>query len=128
MKKRFSIILVAILTLVVAIVLSVTIAVLLLGDENLYVGTKAKIVNLHFSPSSDWKSTIASFTITNLYNSKITVIGSDVNKVNYGYSEITLPSGQTRNATVNLNGLVITKSSNYDVTLTVTFDDGQYEI
>jgi hypothetical protein len=128
MKKRSSIILVVILTLIVAIVLSVTLAVLLLRDENLFVGTKVKIVNLHFSPSNDWKSTIASFTITNLYNSKITVIGSEVNKANYGYSEITLPSGQTRNATVNLNGLVITKSSNYAVTLTVTFDDGQYEI
>ncbi len=128
MKKRSSIILVVILTLVVAIVLSVTVAVLLLRDENLFIGTKVKIINLHFSPSNDWKSTIASFTITNLYNSKITVIGSDVNEVNYGYSEITLPSGQTRNATVNLNGLVITKSSNFAVTLTVTFDDGQYEI
>lgn len=128
MQKRSSNTLIILLALILAIILAVTVAFLVLENKGLFVGSKVEVSNLHFSPSKDWKNTVATFTITNVYTSKITVIGSEVNQVKYGYSDFILPPGQTKNATINLEKIVITKCGNYTVDLTVTFEDGQYEI
>lgn len=127
MQKRSSNTLIILLALILAIILAVTVAFLVLENKGLFVGSKVEVSNLHFSPSKDWKNTIATFTITNVYTSKTAVIGSEVNQVKYGYSDFILPPGQTKNATITLGNLVITKYGNCTVDLTITFEDGQYE-
>lgn len=129
MKKRFSpFTIVVILTLVVALVLAFTVAFLTLDDGKLFLGSKANIADFNMEPSGNWQNCIASFTITNLYNSEVTVIGSEINGDNFGYLEIKVPPGQTKNASIPLNGLIITKSNSYETELTITFDDGSYEV
>ena len=76
----------------------------------------------------DWLSSNIQLTVTNTYNSPITVIGSQINGLNFEYSQIEIPPGQTKNVVISLSGLKINNSTSYDTKLTFTFDDGQYEV
>ena len=87
---------------------------------------KFDVTDLRIEPSSDWKSSQLFFTVTNVYDSPITVIGSRLNGVNFHYIDFELPPGQTKDGTIILSGLNIRNSSSYDVKLTFTHDDGQY--
>jgi len=87
---------------------------------------KFDVTDLRIEPSSDWKSSQLFFTVTNIYDSPITVIGPRLNGVNFHYQDFELPPGQTKNGNIILNGLSIKNSSSYDVKLTFTHDDGQY--
>ncbi len=87
---------------------------------------KFDVADLRIEHSSDWKSSQLFFTVTNIYDSPITVIGSQLNGVNFDYQDFELPPGQTKNGNIILNGLSIRNSSSYDVKLTFTHEDGQY--
>ena len=87
---------------------------------------KLDVTNLRIEPFSDWKSSQLFFTVTNVYDSPITVIGSRLNGVNFHYIDFELPPGQTKDGNIILNGLNIQNSSSYDVKLTFTHEDGQY--
>jgi hypothetical protein len=89
---------------------------------------KIEIASVNIEPSSDWKSCIIKLTATNTYNSPTTVIGSKINGVNFGYSKLEIPPGQTQDAILTLSNLAITNSTTYDTKLTFTFDDGKYEV
>jgi hypothetical protein len=86
---------------------------------------KIEIASVKIEPSSDWKSCIIKLTATNTYNSPTTVIGSKINGVNFGYSKLEIPPGQTQDAVFLLNNLAITNSTSYETRLTFTFDDGK---
>ena len=87
---------------------------------------KLDVTNLRIEPSSDWKSSQLFFTVTNVYDSPITVLGSRLNGVNFHYIDFELPPGQTKDGNIILDGLNIQNSSNYDVKLTFTHENGQY--
>lgn len=90
--------------------------------------SKMEISSIKIEPSLDWKSSNIKLTVTNTYNSPTTVIGSKINGVNFGYSKLEIPPGQTQDAILPLSNLVITNSPTYDTKLTFTFDDGKYEV
>jgi hypothetical protein len=89
---------------------------------------KMEISSIKIEPSFDWKSSNIKLTVTNTYNSPITVIGSKINGANFKYIEVEVPPGQTQDVVLTLNNLVITNSPTYDTKLTFTFDDGQYQV
>ena len=89
---------------------------------------KFAITDLRIEPDLSWTSSNIFLTVTNTYNSPISVVGSRVNGKNFGYSTIEVPPGQTKDITLRLNGLPITNSSSYDASLTFTFDDGKYQV
>ncbi len=90
--------------------------------------SKMEVASVQIEPSSDWRSSNIKLTVTNTYNSPTTVVGSRINGVNFGYSTLEIPPGQTQDAVLSLSNLVITNSPTYDTQLTFTFDDGQYEV
>ena len=51
-----------------------------------------------------------------------------MNGVSYGYIDLEIPPGQTKNVDLPLTNLAITNSTVYDAKLTFTFDNGQYEV
>ncbi len=81
---------------------------------------KLDVTNLRIEPFSDWKSSQLFFTVTNVYDSPITVIGSRLNGVNFHYIDFELPPGQTKDGNIILNGLNIQNSSSYHVKLAFT--------
>jgi hypothetical protein len=130
MKKKFTVIATAI---VLVIVLGFAIAFLAFqGNFSINGNKNAKVSELKIDHSADWLNCYLYFAVTNLHNSPLTTIGSRVNGVNYGYStlqtSLQVPPGQTQNESLLLQNLVITKTSNYEVELTFTFDDGQYQV
>ena len=123
---------VAVLSVVVAVIV-----ILVLANFHIFypdaftlpqIGSKMQVSNLKIEPSSNWQSSNIRLSVTNTYNSPITVIGSKVNGINFGYIEIEVPPGQTQNAALPLSNLLITNSTVYNTDLTFTFDDGQYEV
>jgi hypothetical protein len=89
--------------------------------------SKLEVTNLKIDTSSDWSKCYVNFTVYNRYNSPIIAIGQIVNGINYGYSDITVPAGQTVDESLAVQNLKITNSSSYQIILTFTFDDGNYE-
>jgi hypothetical protein len=90
--------------------------------------SKLQVSNLQIIPSSDWHSSSITLTVTNTYNSPVTVIGSRANGVNFGYLKIEIPPGQSQEATLPLHNLVINNSTSYKTELVFTFEDGKYEV
>jgi hypothetical protein len=89
--------------------------------------SKIEISNLKIEPSINWQGSNIRLTVTNTYNSPTTVIGSRLNGVNFGFSKFEIPPGQTQDVVLPVN-LKINNSTNYDTELTLTFEDGQYEV
>jgi hypothetical protein len=87
-----------------------------------------EISNLQMEPAFNWLGSNIKLTVTNTHNSPITVIGSRINGLNFEYSKLEIPPGQTKNDIVPLNNLKINNSTSYYTQLTFTFDDGQYEV
>ena len=88
---------------------------------------RIKVSNLKIEPSANWHGSNISLTVTNTYTSPVTVVGSNVNGVNFGYIKLEIPPGQTQDTNLPLNNLAITNSTAYDAKLTFTFENGQYE-
>jgi hypothetical protein len=89
--------------------------------------SKLEVTNLKIDTSSDWSKCYVNFTVYNSHNSPIIAIGQIINGINYGYSDITVPAGQTVDESLAVQNLKITNSSSYQIILTFTFDDGNYE-
>jgi hypothetical protein len=83
--------------------------------------------NLRIDTSPDWSKCYVYFTVNNRYNSPIVAVGSVVNGINYGYSNITIPPGQTVDSSLSLPKLFITNSTSFNTKITFTFADGQYQ-
>jgi hypothetical protein len=121
-------VLIAVIIVIALVVLS---TVLFLFPDLLALSqsaNKIEIASVNIEPSSDWKSCIIKLTATNTYNSPTTVIGSKINGVNFGYSKLEIPPGQTQDAILQLSNLAITNATTYETKLTFTFDDGQYQV
>ena len=87
-----------------------------------------EVSNVTIDHGIDWSNCKLNFTVTNLYNYPVTAMGSTVNGINYGYSNLTVPPGQTQDESFILPHLVITSSTNYNTTLAFTFGNGQYQV
>jgi hypothetical protein len=110
-----------------ALILSVAIWLLFFQRHSPTPFSKLDVTNLKIDTSSDWSKCYVSFTVYNRHNSPIIAIGQIVNGVNYGYTEHTVPPGQTVDESLAISQLKITNSSNYQIIITFTFDDGYYE-
>ncbi len=123
---------VAVLIAVIIAIALVVLSACLFYFPDLFVlpqsASKMEIASVKIEHSSDWRSSNIILTVTNTYNSPTTVIGSKINGANFGYLKLEIPPGQTQDAVLPLNNLVITNSKTYDTQLTFTFDDGQYEV
>lgn len=64
-----------------------------------------KGVDHEWSEVSNWLSSNITLTVTSTYNSPLMVIGSKVNGVSYGYIDLEIPPGQTKNVALPLNNL-----------------------
>jgi hypothetical protein len=127
MKKRIKLIAVCV---VLIVLLSLVAGGLFLQGQHLFPG-KIEVLNLKIEPTADWSNSYIHFTVNNFYNSPITAVGSKVNGVNYGYSTLAnlgIPPGQSQEESVVLKNLLITNATNYDITITFTFDNGQYQV
>ena len=72
--------------------------------------SKLEVTNLKIDTSSDWSKCYVSFTVYNSHNSPIIAIGQIINGINYGYSDITVPAGQTVDESLAIQNLKITNS------------------
>jgi hypothetical protein len=113
-------------TIIISAVLIFANWFLFFGGESFFPG-KLEVSDLKIDHSNDWSSCYIRFSVSNFHNSPITTAGARVNGVNYDYSNLTIPPGQTQDASINLNDLIITSSPNYDIEITFTFNDGQYQ-
>ena len=124
MKKKNTLIVIGV---VIALLLALTVVGFFLFLDKPKTPEIVQILNLNIDHGSDWSYCYLNFTVTNLYNYPVTIIGSIVNRLNYGYSNITIPSGQTADESLILPHLVITSQTNYNTTLAFTFSNGQYQ-
>jgi hypothetical protein len=124
MKKKITLIAIGV---VIALILALTVG-LLFFREKPKTPEIVEVSDLNIDHGSDWSYCHLNFTVTNLYNYPVTIIGSIVNGVNYGYSNLTVPPGQTQDESITLLHLVITSSTNYNTTLAFTFGNGQYQL
>jgi hypothetical protein len=76
----------ALITIGVVLVITVVLAIgLLYFQEKPNIPKKiVEVSDLTIDHGSDWSNCNLNFTVTNLYNYPVTVIGSQVNGVNYG--------------------------------------------
>lgn len=121
----------ALITIGVVLVLVVIFVLGLLYFQGKLFATPAKLVevsNLKIDHDASWTNCLLSFSVDNLYNSPIIAVGPKVNGVNYAYSNYSVPAGQTVDETLIILKLVITNSTNYNVTVAFTFDNGQYQV
>jgi hypothetical protein len=125
-KKRSPFTIIAVLALIIALVLAITVALISLKPDLFFQGDKVDVSDLIIDHGTSWLDSQVKFSVTNLYTSAITEIGINANDVNYGYSTQRVPAGQTQNEVFPLSGLAITNSASYNIELTFTFDNGQY--
>jgi len=121
---------IALISISVVLALVLVLAIWLLffqGNSPISPFSKLEVKNLKIDASSDWSKCTVSFTVNNRHNSPVIAIGPIVNGVNYGYTDITVPPGQTVDESLAIPKLKITNSSNYHIVMAFTSDDGNYE-
>jgi hypothetical protein len=124
MKKKTTLIAIGV---VVALLLALTV-VLLFFQEKPKTPEIVQVSDLNIDHGSDWSYCYLNFTVTNLYNYPVTIMGSILNGFNYGYSNLTVPPGQTQDESLILPHLVVTSATNYNTTIAFTFSNGQYQV